>query len=189
MGTAETGYSWRGRLMISGTMMGMPARRSRNSPSQPERPQPSVLKLPLSVAEAQLAARIAAGRELVDTEAAALDAELTATPYGRFMYSPGDKPPGKQKVDALSRRIRQWRDYNRTWLGTNLGGEAAEEYQSTSTHYGFGGADDPKVNLRFLRENVESEVSKLESIRERLPMWLPSTALNFRGLCPVMTGF
>jgi predicted nucleotide-binding protein len=92
------------------------------------------------------------------------------------MYGPGQKPPAQQKVDALSRRVRQWRDYNQTWLGANLGGEAAEEYKSTSTHWGFGGADDPSVNLRYLQEDVESEISKLESIRDRLPMWLPSSA-------------
>lgn len=110
---------------------------------------------------------------VADTEAAGLDVRLTTVPYARHMYSPGVKPPGDQEVDALSRRVSQWRDYNRTWLGMNLGGEAAEEYVSTSTHWGFGGADDPRVNLRFLRENVEIEISKLESIRDRLPMWLP----------------
>jgi len=110
---------------------------------------------------------------VADTEAAGLDVRLTTVPYARHMYSPGVKPPGDQEVDTLSRRVSQWRDYNRTWLGMNLGGEAAEEYVSTSTHWGFGGADDPRVNLRFLRENVEIEISKLESIRDRLPMWLP----------------
>jgi predicted nucleotide-binding protein len=155
-------------------MMGMPARRPRNPASQPEQPQPSVLRLPLADAETQLDTRIAAGRVLVDTEAAALDAELAHTPYARLMYSPGEKSPGQQKVDALSRRVHQWRDYNRTWLSSNLGGEAAEEYQSTSTHHYFGSADDPRLNLRWLGEEVESEISKLESIRDRLPMWLPA---------------
>jgi hypothetical protein len=51
-------------------MMGMPARR--NSPNQPQRPEPSVLKVPQSDAEAALDARIAGGRQLVDAEAAEL---------------------------------------------------------------------------------------------------------------------
>ena len=125
-------------------------------------------------AEAGLNTRIAAGRELIDTQAAALDTQLANTPYARLMYTPGAKPQGQQDVDALSHRVGQWRDYNRTWLDKILGGEAAEEYQSASTHAHFGGADDPRVNLRWLCEDVESEISKLESIRERLPIWLPA---------------
>jgi predicted nucleotide-binding protein len=156
---------------ISGTMIAMTPRRPRNSPKQPERPEPSVLRLPLSDAEGQLTARIEAGRELVDADAAALDAQLASMPYARHMYSPGARPPGEQLVYALGRKVGQWRDYNQTWLNRNLAGEAAQEYQSASKHWNFGGADDPRVDLRWLRENVESEISKLESIRERLPMW------------------
>lgn len=130
----------------------------------------------MSDAQDQLNARIEAGRQIVDVEVATLDAELAATPYHRLMYRPGESSPGDQKVDALRRRVRQWTDYNRTWLSTNLGGEAAAEYQTTSTHYSFGGSDDPRTDLRWLRENTESEISKLESIRERLPMWLPVDA-------------
>ena len=156
--------------------MGMPSRRPRTSPSQSDRPEPSVLKLPLSDAEALLDTRIAAGRELVNKDAAEVEAQLANMPYGRHMFSPAAKPPGEQAVDALRRRVSQWRDYNRTWLDRNLGGEAAEEYQQASTHWGFGGTDDPRIDLRFLRENIESEIAKLESIRERLPMWQPPGA-------------
>lgn len=157
-------------------MVGMSSRRPRNSPNQSQRPEPSALRLPLSDAETLLDARIAAGRELVDTDAVGVEGQLANMPYGRYMFSPGAKPPGEQEVDALSRRVNQWRDYNRTWLDRNLGGEAAEEYERTSTHWDSGGADDPRVNLRFLRENIETEIAKLESIRERLPMWLPPGA-------------
>jgi predicted nucleotide-binding protein len=153
------------------------APRSRNTPRQPEQPEPSVLRLPLSDAQDQLNTRIEAGRQLVDVEVAALDAELEATPYHRLMYRSGERSPGHQKVDALRRRVRQWTDYNRTWLGANLGGEAAAEYQLTSTHYSFGGSDDPRTDLRWLGENTESEISKLESIRERLPIWVPVDAM------------
>jgi predicted nucleotide-binding protein len=131
----------------------------------------------LSDAQDELNARIEAGRQIVDVEVAVLDTELAASPYQRLMYGRGEKSPGGQKVDALSRRVRQWTDFNRTWLSTNLGGEAAAEYQSTSTHYSFGGSDDPRIDLRWLGENVESEVSKLESIRDRLSMWLPDDAI------------
>src|SRR5579862_409073 len=106
-------------------MVGMPSRRPRNSPSQSERPEPSMLRLPLSDAEAHLDARIAAGREIVNTDAAEVEAQLANMTYGRQMFSPAAKPPGEQEVDALRRRVGQWRDYNRTWLDRNLGGEAA----------------------------------------------------------------
>jgi hypothetical protein len=163
-------------------MMGMPVRRPRKSLSQSQQPETFVLRLPLSDAEAQLDARIAAGRELadkVDTEVVELEAPLATTaardPLNLFSDT-GGEPPGKRAADALSRRASQWRDYNRAWLVRNLGGEAAEEYDSASTHRGFGRLNEPMVNLRHLREGVESEISKLESIRERLPMWQPPDA-------------
>lgn len=166
---------------MSGTMVAMPARQPRNSSRPPAVPEPSELKLPLPDAEVFLDARIAAGRKLVDTDAAELEAQLPAMPYGGHIYSPAAKPAGEERVDALSRRVGQWRDYNRTWLSKNIGGEAAEEYKQTSTHWGFGGADDPRLNLRFLRENVENEIAKLESIRERLPIWVPPDATASTG--------
>jgi predicted nucleotide-binding protein len=129
-----------------------------------------VLKLLLPDAEAQLTARIEAGRELIDTEAANLETQLAGMPYyGRLMTA----PPGTQEVRALKRQVGQWRDYNRTWLNMHLGGEAAEEYERASTHWTVGGSDKPRVELDFLRSEIEQEVSKLESIRDRLPMWAP----------------
>lgn len=126
--------------------------------------------LPLPDAEAQLTARIEAGRELSDTEAANLASQLGSTPYVRM---PGRTPPGTEEVRALRRRVGQWRDYNRTWLDMHLSGEAAEEYKTASTHYTVGGSDNPATELGFLRREIEQEVSKLESIRDRLPMWAP----------------
>jgi hypothetical protein len=141
----------------------MPAR-SKSTP-----PQPSVLKLPLADAEAKLTGLIEDGRKLVDSDAAQLDSQLAGMAYGRFMTA----PPGVEEVRALERKVGQWRDYNRTWLKMNLGGEAAEEYVTTSTHWHVGGSTSPKTELDFLRSEIEQEVSKLESIRGRLPMWAP----------------
>ena len=42
--------------------------------------------------------------------------------------------PTYPELDALRHRVNQWRDYNQTWLDTNLGGEAAQEYKSESQH-------------------------------------------------------
>jgi predicted nucleotide-binding protein len=198
-------------------MICMPVRQPRNSPNQPQSPERSALRLPLSDAQAQLDARIAAGRTLMDTEAAALEAQLATSPYvgtdGPFLgggfglasafgaaqqgESPVTRPLGELELEALSRKVSQWQDYNRTWLRVNLTGEAAEEYQSVSTPWGSasvsmpggfvsvstawgsGGADNPQVNLRRIRQDVESEIAKLESIRERLPMWeLPGSTAS-----------
>jgi predicted nucleotide-binding protein len=82
------------------------------------------------------------------------------------------------ELDALKRNVSQWRDYNQTWLDKNLSGEAADEYKRASTHWGFGGADNPAKELGYLREDVESEVSKLQSIYERLHMWPPAADLT-----------
>jgi predicted nucleotide-binding protein len=154
-------------------MKGVPARR----PSTPPPPQPSVLKLPLSDAEAQLTARIEAGRELIDADAASLETQLASMPYRGGTINPLDgsiqAPRGTQEVRTLRRKAAQWRDFNRTWLNIHLGGEAAKEYEDASTHWSFGGSDDPRLELGFLRGEIEEEVSKLESIRDRLPMWEP----------------
>ena len=120
----------------------------------------------------------------MDTDAAELGARLVIIPYARHMYGPGAIPQGQEEVDALGRKVSEWRDYNRTWLGRNLGGEAAEEYQSTSTHWNFGAADDPRTNLRWLAENVESEISKL--IHSPAPTYVATT--RHSGTCDAATG-
>ena len=84
----------------------------RNS-RQPPLTGRSTLRIPQAEAETQLTDRIAAVRELLG--ALARDA------------SP----------EELNNEIGQWRDYNRTWLDTNLGGEAAKEYRAASTPLGF----------------------------------------------------
>ncbi len=72
----------------------------------------------------------------------------------------------------MAGQVEQWRDYNRTWLDTNLGGEAADEYKAASTHgYGYGWAEDPASNLRYLIRETETEIAKLQSIHRRLPIW------------------
>jgi hypothetical protein len=75
-------------------------------------------------------------------------------------------------LEDLASRVAQWRDYNRTWLDRYLGGEAAQEYRVASDHhYGYGWAEDPHTNLQYLIDEVNGEVSKLESIRGRLSIW------------------
>lgn len=127
------------------------------SPQQPTPPAgQSVLRVPRAKAEELLAERIAIGREL-------------------SIFQP-------VLPDELERQVEQWTDFNRTWLDTYLGGEAADEYRIASTHYyGYGAGHDPARKLMALRDAVKAEVSKLQSIHDRLHMWereskiMPST--------------
>jgi predicted nucleotide-binding protein len=130
----------------------VPSRR-RNVPQSTPPPGQSALRIPQAEAEAQLTGRIALGRELLSYEPS------PAGPYG------------------LRDEIAQWRDYNRTWLDANLGGDAAEEYRTASTHWGSAMTpDDPVIKLKFLRQELQSEISKLQSIHGRLHVWAPETA-------------
>lgn len=124
--------------------------------------------MPIAQARSELAARIEAGRELAVTQIPSLEGGPVGLNYSGRARFEGGQPA---ELRSLREHVSQWRDYNRTWLDRNLGGEAAAEYRSTSTHWGFGGADNPRTDLRFLRENIESEVSKLQSISDRLDMW------------------
>jgi len=115
-------------------------------------PPPSVLQIPQAEAEARLNERIEAGRALQSAPVEAWDA-----------------------LRQLQLRAEQWRDYNRTWLDRNLGGEAAEEYRTASKHSYFGSSDKLATDHRWLYEDIEGELSKLASIRDRLPIWSPSS--------------
>lgn len=123
---------------------------------EPQRPAShgrSVLRIPQAEAEIQLDEQIAVGQELVS--------------------SPPTWPT-LAEVDALERRAKQWTESNRTWLDKTLGGEAAAEYRTASTHqYGYSASRDPVRKLISLRNGVESEISQLKSIRGRLDMWVP----------------
>jgi predicted nucleotide-binding protein with TIR-like domain len=91
---------------------------------------------------------------------------------GRELVSSPPTWPTPTEVDALERRARQWTDSNRTWLDKALGGEVAAEYRTASTHHhGFSASIDPVRTLISLRNAVESEISQLRSIRDRLGMW------------------
>jgi predicted nucleotide-binding protein len=109
-----------------------------------------MLKIPQAEAESKLRERISAGHDLESVE-----------------------PRSVPEFKGLRRNVSQWRDYNQTWLDTNLGGEAANEYQWASTHPHVGGSLSPDRELGFLRTEIASETSKLESILGRLDLWNP----------------
>jgi predicted nucleotide-binding protein len=122
-------------------------------PQQPTSTGQSVLRIPQAEAETQLDEQIATGEELVS--------------------SPPTWPT-LTEVDALEHRAKQWTDSNCAWLDKTLGGEAAVEYRTASAHhYGYGASRDPVRKLISVRNAIESEISKLKSIRARLGMWAP----------------
>jgi predicted nucleotide-binding protein len=130
----------------------VPSRR-RDAPKPTPPPERSALRILQADAEAQLTERIALGSELL-----------------------GHEPSAAAEIYGLRDKIAQWRDYNRTWLDTNLGGEAAEEYRTTTAHWGSAlAADNPATQIRFLRQELQSEISKLQSIHGRLRMWAPES--------------
>ena len=115
----------------------------------PEDQDRSLLRCSVAEAREYLGSRIETGRELA-----------------------AESPPSRDELDGLWRRVEQWRDVNRTWLDTNLGGEAAEEYRVASTHFHTTrGSVRPDRELGFLRREVGDEISKLQSISERLDIW------------------
>jgi hypothetical protein len=134
-------------------MNDVPARRDKQQPAPPA--GQSALRIPQAQAETQLNAQIARGRELL------LDA-MAAPPVN---------------LASLGHAADQWRDYNQTWLDTNLGGQAAEEYRTASTHWGSALApgNHPATRLRLLQQDIGTEISKLQSIHARLHMWAPET--------------
>lgn len=146
--------------------------RKRQSPPPPG---PSVLRIPLADAEDQLTARMVAGRQLID--------DAPVLPPARRVLSPYEaQPSATEGLEGMARQIEQWRDYNRSWLDRVLGGEAAEEYKTASSHqYRYGWGADPVANLRYLIDEVETEISKLESIRGRLSLWEPEPGSTTSG--------
>jgi predicted nucleotide-binding protein len=120
-------------------------------PQQPTSTGRSVLRIPQAEAETQLDQQIAVGEELVS--------------------SPPTWPT-LAEVDALEHRAKRWTESNCTWLDKTLGGEAATEYRTASTHrHGSSASRDPVRKLISVRNTVESEISKLKSIRDRLGEW------------------
>lgn len=125
-----------------------------------------MLRIPLEQAQSELQELIDAGRVLANTPIPSLEGDprtipLVAQPIAYTAY---------QEIDELRHLIRQWTDYNRTWLSMNLGGEAASEYEDASRHVYFG-SDDPRARLHYLRTDIGAEIAKLKSIYNRLPLW------------------
>jgi predicted nucleotide-binding protein len=107
-----------------------------------------MLRVPLADAQAFLTGQLSEGREL---------AQFTARDEAAF--------------DEVELKVGRWRDKVRTWLDVNLGGEGAKEFTDATMHYSFGSLGLAK-ETEYLRSYLASETSKLESIIDRLPLWM-----------------
>lgn len=84
----------------------------------------------------------------------------------RLDYGASDAAPFRKRVDA-------WRAYCLSWLEQNLGGHAADEYKTESTyHYSDTGTWTAHNWFATLKVDIESEITVLNSITERLPQWV-----------------
>lgn len=139
----------------------MPPRNRNKSAAQPPN-QLSALRVPLEAAESYLRERMGEGSQLVDVE-----------------------PTTTEELKDLERRAERWRDKLRTWLDLNLGGTTAEEFRFATTRYSvIGGRLTDAQELHYLREALREDLSKVESIVDRLDLWAPADAGVTSGQAP-----
>lgn len=132
-------------------MTGMTARQPA-SPDPSQWLQASVLRAPLSDAEAKLSELIRIGRRL------------------------WTEIPKAKNAEAFTRRVYEWRRHVSEWLDENLGGEAADEYKvaitHAKTHIWSSVYWDQYYAAR--KKAIDSEIRILASIAQRLPEWVES---------------
>jgi predicted nucleotide-binding protein len=119
----------------------------------------AVLRIPLPQAEEQLTERVELGRQLLQ---------------GTDIIYSIDLPVGAQH-QALWQSAMSWHDYNCTWLLDNLGDEVRAEYQLVADRiYRTTARTRNSFETDILKEFLPLEISKLESIHNRLPLWVPT---------------
>lgn len=95
------------------------------------------------------------------------------------------EPTTTAELKDLERRAERWRDKLRTWFDVNLGGTAAEEFRFATTRYSMiGGRLTDAQELHYLRESLREDLSKVESIADRLDLWAPADAGVTSGQSP-----
>lgn len=78
------------------------------------------------------------------------------------------------QFEELEREASRWRDMNGSWLDINLGGDAAREYRDTAHPPVFIGGRLPwSKEYEFFVGHVGSELTKIQSIYDRLALWAP----------------
>ena len=141
----------------------------------------SVLNIPQPEAEQQLTHRIEIGRDLM---------QHVKNPLINTAESGHQVPISREELAETWHQAMLWHAFNQTWIDTNLGGEASEEYKVHQS-YGYRNAEiDQSVRYEMLRRQLPREVSLLESIRDRLPLWIrsPRTSAAAGGAARVSPG-
>jgi predicted nucleotide-binding protein len=126
----------------------------RSTPPPPDRPR---LLLPLAEAEGFLLERMRVGQEIAAED----------------VRSPGE-------LSGLRQRYYTWTEFNEEWLRRYVGASVAEEYAYVGPMFAMGDsslADD----TRDFRSDVAGKVRRLESVKERLPLWVDEAASSASG--------
>src|SRR6185437_627264 len=124
----------------------------------------AVLRIPQPQAEQQLNQRIEIGQDLMRH----VKDPLISTARGSHQI-----PIAPEELDETWRQAMPWHAFNQTWIDTNLGGAASAEFSRQSYAFQSSETDRP-VRYELLRQNLRREVSLLESIRDRMPLWVPA---------------
>jgi predicted nucleotide-binding protein len=117
----------------------------------------AVLRIALPQAREQLTERVELGRRVLQST--------------DFFYTLGH--PVSEQLEGLWQSATRWHDYNCTWLLNNIGEEVRAEYQAVAgSVYRTTAGKRNFLEKDILKEILPLEISKLESIRERLPLWM-----------------
>lgn len=140
----------------------------------------SALQIPQQQAEQQLTRRIEIGQDLMRY----VRNPLADSARGAYQF-----PVSREDLAETWHQAMLWHAFNQTWIDTNLGGQASEEYRAHQS-YDYRNAEiDQSVKYEMLHRQLPREVSFLESIRERLPLWdrhqeTPAAAENTARVSP-----
>lgn len=123
----------------------------------------AALKIPLPRAQSELQERITAGRELAQTKVTSID----GTPGPGSGSPPLPANPALPDLNALHHYVRDWRKVNQAWLNTNLGSEAAQEYEEAALRCEAVASRQPTTGhhasyLCLLRRHITREIATLQ---------------------------
>lgn len=121
-------------------------------PVPPPSPETPSLKLPLVEAESALAERMLLGQDLAASEVRSV-ADLS----------------------ALRQQYYTWTEFNAEWLRRFIGSVVADEYLYVGPIFAFGQSS-LTDDIRDFREDVTGKIRRLESIKQRLPLWVDEAA-------------
>jgi len=90
---------------------------------------------------------------------------------GNQLLSARNSIQSADDLKTLRNRYYTWKEYNGTWLGRNVGKAMAEEATGW-IGIAVGGASSLREEIKWHDDDVDMYVRRLESVRERLPLWV-----------------